>query len=93
MIRCFYSAVSLTLFKESRLIRIIIIIIKTFMAAQAGKKPLTKKIYFLQAPVGNSFCEHMFCLFVIVNSPGSSDRKGDVLTVTVKPRLLCCLYL
>ena len=31
---------------------------KMFMAVQAGKTRTTKKIYFSQAPVGSSFCEH-----------------------------------
>ena len=32
---------------------------KIVMTVQAEKKPSTKEIYFLQAPVGNSFCEHL----------------------------------
>ena len=44
------------------------ILCKMFMAVQPGKTPTTK-IYFSQAFVGRSFCEHSF-----VHIPYSFDR-------------------
>ena len=41
---------------------------KMFMAVHAGKTPTTKKIYFWQAPVDSSFCQHF------LSSTSSFDR-------------------
>ena len=42
------------------------------MAVQAGKTPRTKKIYFSQAPISSSLCEH----FLSSVQTGLTEVKG-----------------